>query len=54
LVQRARNELAAADFDAARRDAGEAVRRGAGSSALELAGWVAYYDRDFAQRPAAG
>lgn len=47
LVQRARAELAAADFDAARRDADEAVRRGAGAGALEVAGWVAYYDRDF-------
>jgi DNA-binding SARP family transcriptional activator len=47
LVQRARAELAVADFDAARRDADEAVRRGAGASALEVAGWVAYYDRDF-------
>lgn|GEM_PF-5893899 len=46
LVQRARGELAANDIDAARRDAEEAVRRGAGASALELAGWVAYYDRD--------
>ena len=52
LVQRARAELAAADFDAARRDADEAVRRGAGASALEVAGWVAYYDRDFPTRPA--
>ncbi len=34
------------DFDAARRDATEAVGRGAGASALEVAGWVAYYDRD--------
>ena len=25
----------------------EAVRRGAGAGALEVAGWVAYYDRDF-------
>lgn len=47
LVQRARAALAAVDFDAARRDAGEAVGRGAGASALEVAGWVAYYDRDF-------
>jgi len=46
LVQRARAELAAADFDAARRDADEAVRRGAGAGALEVAGWVAYYERD--------
>ncbi|MEQ1786070.1 MAG: bacterial transcriptional activator domain-containing protein [Acidimicrobiales bacterium] len=47
LVQRARAELAATDFDAARRDADAAVQRGAGASALEVAGWVAYYDRDF-------
>jgi hypothetical protein len=46
-VQRARQELAAADLDAARRDADEAVRRGGGPGALELAGWVAYYQRDF-------
>jgi DNA-binding SARP family transcriptional activator len=47
LVQRARNELAANDLRAARRDAEEAVRRGGGAGALEVAGWVAYYDRDF-------
>ena len=52
LVQRARAELAAVDFDAARRDAEEAVRRGAGAGALEVAGWVAYYDRDFPTRAA--
>jgi DNA-binding SARP family transcriptional activator len=46
LVQRARAELASIDFEAARRDAEEAVRRGAGASALEVAGWVAYYHRD--------
>jgi DNA-binding SARP family transcriptional activator len=48
LVQRARQELAAIDLDAARRDADEAVRRGGGPGALELAGWIAYYQRDFA------
>ena len=48
LVQRARAELADTDFDAARRDAEAAVRRGAGAGALEVAGWVAYYDRDIA------
>lgn len=47
LVQRARSELAANDLDGARRDAAEAVRRGGGAGALEVAGWVAYYDRDF-------
>ena len=47
LVHRARLELAAFDVDAARRDAEEAVRRGAGAGALEVAGWVAYYRRDF-------
>jgi tetratricopeptide (TPR) repeat protein len=46
-VQRARQELAATDLSAARRDADEAVRRGGGPGALELAGWVAYYQRDF-------
>jgi DNA-binding SARP family transcriptional activator len=44
LVQRARAELAGTDFDAARRDAEAAVRRGAGAGALEVAGWAAYYD----------
>jgi DNA-binding SARP family transcriptional activator len=47
LVQRARVELASNDLAAARRDAEEAVRRGGGPGALELAGWVAYYCRDF-------
>lgn len=47
LVQRARVELASNDLAAARRDAEEAVRRGGGPGALELAGWTAYYDRDF-------
>jgi DNA-binding SARP family transcriptional activator len=46
LVQRARQELAATDFDAARRDADEAIRRTGGPGALEVRGWVAYYDRD--------
>ncbi|MEO6317565.1 MAG: bacterial transcriptional activator domain-containing protein, partial [Acidimicrobiales bacterium] len=48
LVQRARVELAGYDVVAARRDAEKAVRRGGGPGALELAGWVAYYQRDFA------
>lgn len=47
LVHRARRELASFDVDAAARDAEEAVRRGAGPGALELAGWIAYYRRDF-------
>ncbi|MEO7428993.1 MAG: bacterial transcriptional activator domain-containing protein, partial [Acidimicrobiales bacterium] len=47
LVQRARLELATFDVVAARRDAEEAVRRGGGAGAIELAGWVAYYARDF-------
>lgn len=47
LVQRARVELASNDVAAARRDAQEAVRRGGGPGALELAGWTAYYERDF-------
>jgi len=47
LVQRARLELATFDVAAARRDADEAVRRGGGAGAIELAGWVAYYQRDF-------
>jgi DNA-binding SARP family transcriptional activator len=48
LVHRARRELASFDVEAAQRDVEEAVRRGAGPGALELAGWVAYYRRDFA------
>lgn len=47
LVQRARQALAANDLEGARRDADEAVRRGGGPGALEVAGWVAYYQRDF-------
>jgi DNA-binding SARP family transcriptional activator len=47
LVHRARAELAGLDFDAASRDAEEAVRRGGGAVASEVAGWVAYYRRDF-------
>lgn len=47
LVQRARLELATFDVAEARRDAEEAVRRGGGPGAIELAGWVAYYQRDF-------
>jgi DNA-binding SARP family transcriptional activator len=48
LVHRARRELERFDVEAAQRDAEEAVRRGAGPGALELAGWIAYYRRDFA------
>lgn len=47
LVQRARGALAANDIDAARQAAEEAVRRGGGPGALEMAGWAAYYGRDF-------
>jgi DNA-binding SARP family transcriptional activator len=47
LVQRARLELASNDLEAARRDAEAAVARGGGARALELAGWTAYYCRDF-------
>jgi len=47
LVQRARVELANNDLEAARRDAEAAVSRGGGARALELAGWTAYYCRDF-------
>jgi DNA-binding SARP family transcriptional activator len=47
LVQRARTELAAMDFEAAWRDAERAVQRGGGAGAAEVAGWVAYYRRDF-------
>lgn len=47
LVHRARRELESFDVEAAQRDAEEAVRRGAGPGALELAGWIAYYRRDF-------
>jgi hypothetical protein len=48
LVPRARTELAATDFDAAARDAEAAGERDPSASALEIAGWVAYYRRDFA------
>ena len=48
LVQRARAELAGHGLRRAPGETpSEAVRRGAGAGALELAGWVAYYDRDF-------
>jgi tetratricopeptide (TPR) repeat protein len=46
-VHRARTELAGLEFDAASRDAEEAVRRGGDAVASEVAGWVAYYRRDF-------
>jgi DNA-binding SARP family transcriptional activator len=49
LVQRARGELAATDFDAAWADALRAVERGGGAGAEEVAGWVAYYRRDFTE-----
>jgi hypothetical protein len=48
LVQRARTELAATDFEGAWRDALRAVERSGGAGASEVAGWVAYYRRDFA------
>ena len=47
LVQRARQELAATDFESARIDAEAALRRGRTPGALEVRGWVAYYERDF-------
>lgn len=47
LVHRARRELASFDVEAAARDVEDALRRGGGPGALELAGWIAYYRRDF-------
>lgn len=47
LLQRARVRLALGRYQAAGEDAGAALAQGAGASAFELAGWAAYYERDF-------
>lgn len=49
LLQRARVRLALGHYQAAGEDAGAALAQGAGASAFELAGWAAYYERDFAR-----
>jgi DNA-binding SARP family transcriptional activator/tetratricopeptide (TPR) repeat protein len=46
-VQRARTRLLRGDYPGAEEDALRAVESGAGASALEVAGWAAYYRRDF-------
>ena len=46
-LTRGRLRLARLDLDGARDDAERAVVLGAGASGLELAGWVAYYARDY-------
>ncbi|MBV9660894.1 MAG: AAA family ATPase [Acidimicrobiales bacterium] len=48
-ARRARGQLRLArlDLDAARRDALRAIDLGAGVEGFELAGWVAYYGRDY-------
>ena len=46
-LARGRLRLARLDLDAARHDARAAIELGAGVEGFELAGWVAYYDRDY-------
>jgi DNA-binding SARP family transcriptional activator/tetratricopeptide (TPR) repeat protein len=46
-LQRARVRLALGHYQAAAEDAGAALAHGAGAAGLELAGWAAYYERDF-------
>ena len=46
-LQRARVHLAQEHYQAAADDAGAALAQGAGAAGLELAGWAAYYERDF-------
>jgi tetratricopeptide (TPR) repeat protein len=46
-VMRARIRLSTGDFPAARVDALRALELGSGAPALELAGWVSYYARDY-------
>lgn len=48
-LQRARVRLALGHYQPAAADAGAALAQGAGAAGLELAGWAAYYDRDFAR-----
>ncbi|MCA1844508.1 MAG: AAA family ATPase [Actinobacteria bacterium] len=47
LLQRARVRLALGRYEEAGGDAGAALAQGAGARAFELAGWAAYYERDF-------
>jgi DNA-binding SARP family transcriptional activator len=46
-LARGRLRLARLDLDAAREDALRAIELGAGVDGFELAGWVAYYGRDY-------
>ncbi len=46
-LARGRLRLARLDLDSAREDAGRAIDLGAGVEGFELAGWVAYYGRDY-------
>jgi DNA-binding SARP family transcriptional activator len=46
-LARGRLRLARLDLDAARADAQRAIEDGAGAAAFELAGWIAYYARDY-------
>ena len=48
-LERARVRLARGHYQAAAEDAGAALAQGAGAAGLELAGWAAYYERDFAR-----
>lgn len=48
-LQRARVSLALRHYQAAAEDAGAALALGAGAAGLELAGWAAYYERDFSR-----
>jgi len=47
LVTRARLQMSRTAFDDAARTAAEAVARGGGAAALEVAGWIAYYRRRY-------
>jgi DNA-binding SARP family transcriptional activator len=47
LLERARVRLALGRYREAGDDAGAALAQGAGAPAFELAGWAAYYQRDF-------
>lgn len=47
LLQRARVRLARGRYQAAGEDAAAALAHGGGAAAFELAGWAAYYERDF-------
>jgi tetratricopeptide (TPR) repeat protein len=47
LVARARTRMSRLDLAGASADASAAFKAGAGAAALEVAGWVAYYRRDY-------